>query len=167
MEEVAAFAIRIGKTSAVTFTSLISVYQRVNNLEGAVQTWQSMFKHGIQPSPSVFTIMIDVYGRMKMYEEAAGIYCQLVHLSVGPTIKTCTVLINHLVEARKQDAALNIFKNLTKVKLQPNPVPYAYLIMGYTKTGNMNGVLKLIEDFKEYGHSPYDLGESFRSTLML
>ncbi|MCO5591574.1 hypothetical protein L7F22_045561 [Adiantum nelumboides] len=127
-----------------------------------------MLKHGIQPSPSAFTIMIDVYGKMKMYEEAAGIYyCQLVHSSVGPTIKTCTVLINHLVEAGKQDAALNILKNLTKVKLRPNWVTYAYLIMGYAKAGNMNGVLKLIEDFKEYGHSPYDSGESFRSTLML
>ncbi|MCO5601756.1 hypothetical protein L7F22_055881 [Adiantum nelumboides] len=134
MEEVAAFAIRIGKTSTVTFTSLMSAYRRVNNLEGAVQTWQSMLKHGIQPSPSAFTIMIDVYGRMKMYEEAA-------------------------------DAALNIFKNVTKVKLRPNRVTHVYLIMGYAKAGNLNGVLKLIEDFKEYGHSPYDLGESFRSTL--
>ncbi|MCO5579325.1 hypothetical protein L7F22_033180 [Adiantum nelumboides] len=165
MEEVAAFAIRIGKASAVTFTSLMSAYRRVNNLEGAVQTWQSMLKHGIQPSPSAFTVMIDVYGRMKMYKEAAGVYYQLVHSSVGPTIKTCSVLINHLVEAGKQDAALNIFKNLTKVKLRPNRVTYAYLIMGYAKAGNMNGVLRLIEDFKEYGHSPYDLGESFRSTL--
>ncbi|MCO5595963.1 hypothetical protein L7F22_050015 [Adiantum nelumboides] len=165
MEEVAAFAIKIGKASAVTFTSLMSAYRRVNNLEGAVQTWQSMLKHGIQPSPSAFTVMIDVYGRMKMYEEAAGVYYQLVHLSVGPTIKTCSVLINHLVEAEKQDAALDTFKNLTKVKLRPNRVTYAYLIMGYAKAGNMNGVLKLIEDFKEYGHSPYDLGESFRSTL--
>ncbi|KAI5066586.1 hypothetical protein GOP47_0019210 [Adiantum capillus-veneris] len=165
MEEVAVVAIRDGKVSAITFTTLISAYRRANDLDGAVRTWQSMLKHNIQPSSAAYTVMIDMYGRMKMYEEAGDCYYQLVHSSVGPTIKTCSVLIYHLVEAGKQDAALDIFNNLKKVKLRPNRVTFAYLMLGYAKAGDVNSVLKLIEDFKEYGHSPYDLGESFRSTL--
>lgn len=165
MEAIASLSLSDGKGTLVTFTTLISAFKMAMDLDGAVRTWRHMEELGLELSPATYTAMIDLYATMKMYDEAGDCYLQMLKKKLSPSIRTCTVLIKHLVEAGKLDAAADMFDQLLKVKLRPNPVTYASLMCGYAKAGDMNAVLKLVRDFKEYGHSPLALGKSFISVL--
>lgn len=165
MNVVASVAIQEGKATVVNFTTLISAFRFAEDFDGAVRTWQHMRKLGFEPSPATYTVMIDLCASLRMYDEAGEFYFQMLKANLRPGIRTCSTLIHHLVEAGKLDAAVEIFDNLLQVKLRPNRVTYAYIVMGHAKAGDMNAVLKLIGEFKDYGHSPLRLGETF--TLVL
>ncbi|KAH7351867.1 hypothetical protein KP509_19G017900 [Ceratopteris richardii] len=166
MEEVASHAVEDGKVSVSIFNALLHHYGSVKDLNGALRAWKTMIRLKVQPTAVTYTIMMDTYAKMKLYEEAGECFFQLLHSGITPTIKTYSTLIYHLIEAGNLDAAIDMFNSLPKVNLHPNRVTYAILMMGYAKAGDMNAAYKLMEDFKEFGHSPFNIGESFRSTLL-
>ncbi|OMO93638.1 hypothetical protein COLO4_16762 [Corchorus olitorius] len=114
---------------------------------------------GIAPNVITHNLIFQTYLDCRKPDTALEHYKQFSNESpVNPSPTTYRILVKGLVDNGKLEEALEMKKDMLEKGLAPDPVVYSYLMLGYARSGDADGILKLFEELKEKKDGVLDHG---------
>jgi len=142
------------KPDATTFTILVDMYGKNDNLEKAEFFLSEAISQGIKDS-QLFTSLINVYARKNMLAEAESTYKKMLNLQIKPSAATYNVLIRMYANANMVDKVDVIFGELMRTEaVNPDMITFTALMNAFGKHERWDSMKKVLTLMAELGYKP-------------
>ncbi|XP_057446639.1 putative pentatricopeptide repeat-containing protein At5g06400, mitochondrial [Lotus japonicus] len=119
-----------------------------NDIQKALDVFQSMKESGYVPTVSTYTELIQKLFRLSRYEEACMLYDEMLGKGIKPDIVAVTAMVaghvsrNHISEARK------IFKSMECQGIKATWKSYSVFIKELCKASRTEDILKVLDEMQ-------------------
>ncbi|KAH7843689.1 hypothetical protein Vadar_019632 [Vaccinium darrowii] len=137
-----------------TYTIMIKLYCKKNELSEAKRVVDHMLDNGFQPNVATFTDLISAFCRGGRVGKALEVLGIMRRIGIEPTIQTYNCLLKGLCYVGKVEKAYELLMNLKKYSQKPDIYTYTVVMDGFCKVGRSDEAYELLVEALEMGLTP-------------
>ncbi|KAG7552072.1 Pentatricopeptide repeat [Arabidopsis thaliana x Arabidopsis arenosa] len=130
----------------VTYSALISSYEKLGRDDSAVSLFEEMKDNSLQPTEKIYTTLFGIYFKEGKVEKALHLFQEMKRAGCFPTIYTYTELIKGLGNAGWVEEAYGLYKDMLRDGLTPDVVFLIYLMNMLGKAGRVKDLRNVFNE---------------------
>ncbi|XP_059648118.1 pentatricopeptide repeat-containing protein At2g06000 [Cornus florida] len=135
----------------VTYTSMISGYSKLGNMEAALNIFDEMINCGTKPNLFTFNVLINGFVKKGDMASALNMHEKMRFLGCIPDVVTFTSLLDGYCRSGQVDQGLKLWDEMNVKNLYPNVYTFAILINALCKENRINEARDLLRQLKSRG----------------
>ncbi|KAF4370404.1 hypothetical protein F8388_016141 [Cannabis sativa] len=144
----------LGVVCPSAYSSLITIYTRLNLYEKAEEVIGFMREDKVMPNLDNWLVMLNAYSQQGKLEDAELVLVSMQKAGFPPNIVAYNTLITGYGRASKMDAAQRLFVYIKKIGLEPDETTYRSMIEGWGRVDNYKEAIWYYQKLKEFGFKP-------------
>ncbi|KAI9191335.1 hypothetical protein LWI28_007105 [Acer negundo] len=154
---------KIGIVCQSAYSSMITIYTRLNLYEKAEEVICLMRKDEVVLNLENWLVMLNAYSQQGKLEEAELVLVSMLEAGFPPNIVAFNTLITGYGKASNMDAAQHLFLSIRSLGLEPDETTYRSMIEGWGRAGNFREAEWYYKELRRMG---YELNSSNLYTLI-
>lgn len=128
---------RLAISDVVTWTALINGYGKQNNARMAIQCFEDMLRHGVQPNCATFTCLLVACSHGSLVDEGQRYFNLMVEgYGIHPTLELSNCVVDLLARSGRLDAAEYMLRATTP--FEPNVAGWISILSASRKHGDVD-----------------------------
>eukprot|EP00803_Ostreobium_quekettii_P002863 evm.model.scf_2500.1 EVM.evm.TU.scf_2500.1 scf_2500:7276-10483(-) len=134
-----------------TFTALMNVCIKANEMDLALDVYHQMLREGCTPNLVTYNTLIDIYGKTGQWAKAIEVLDTLDRQNIQPEVRTYNTVISACNRSGQPEQALHVYERMLGKDVKPSATTYTALISAYGKKGLVDKALEIFQDMVRRG----------------
>eukprot|EP00803_Ostreobium_quekettii_P008666 evm.model.scf_2275.1 EVM.evm.TU.scf_2275.1 scf_2275:4097-7404(+) len=134
-----------------TFTALMNVCIKANEMDLALDVYHQMLREGCTPNLVTYNTLIDIYGKTGQWARAIEVLDTLDRQNIQPEVRTYNTVISACNRGGQPEQALHVYERMLSKDVKPSATTYTALISAYGKKGQVDKALEIFQDMVRRG----------------